>query len=475
MKPQVWLVLLGWALPSLGITVLELEQQIQELKKTLQQEYTEKINAHYEKALAPLKQQEEAEKKAAITHLEYFLEHDFKSPQRPDALLSLTNLYFDLDLPKSIHWLKLFILQYPESKHLDAAYYMLGIAYLYESHLEETEQTFQYFLKNFKESAYAEEIRFRLAELYFEQNNYPAAASSLEPILENSKNKFYSKALYKYAWIAYLENNYSKAIEEFSRLLELDSGSNEILDKEATRYIAKSLLENSKNPAEELGSQKWARSVLIHLGDLYIKADKTTAAAHAFQKAIALDPKNPNNRELDFKIFALTPSIEIQKNLVAQYLDKSILLDLAVKLHKEKLYREAAGYYALFINQFPEADDLEQVIFYYAEACFDATQYAYAATGFEQVRDWPHPTEYRERAALNAVYAHAQAIKQAFPDYELSAIHLANKGLMQGPIPEAMLGYIQATDILAADFKTLPETPSLLFQAAGIYWDYGET
>ena len=39
MKPQLWLVLLGWALPGFGITVLELDQQIQEVQKILQQEY----------------------------------------------------------------------------------------------------------------------------------------------------------------------------------------------------------------------------------------------------------------------------------------------------------------------------------------------------------------------------------------------------------------------------------------------------
>ncbi|MEI6805007.1 MAG: tetratricopeptide repeat protein [Myxococcaceae bacterium] len=416
--------------------------QIEQLKAA--EEPLERISKYYDDALEPLKEKEKHEKELALRQLE-------KLPQKNSTvLLTLADLYFDFDLSKSIFFAKRLIKEYPNDKHVDAALYLLAVSYLYEGETENAEKAFQKFLEQHPKSQYADEVRFRLDDL--------------EPLLENTSGVFYLKALYKSAWKNYLNNEYQAAIYQFAQLLDMRSGTTETLRKEAIRYLAISLMDGKQTPAQFAG-KSWLRALWIQMGHVLAKADKNLEASKAFQEAILLEPKNPQNQALDLQILDLNPSPEVKKSFVARYLNNP---ETRETLRRVLLELATVESYALFIHRFPESENLDEVMFYYSEAAFEAGLFTYAATGFEQIRDWPWNTEYRERAALNAVYAYQKEMKQDF-----SVIELEHKNRFQAPIPKAMTNYVKAVDFLAEKFPNSTDLPGHLFQAAGIYYSYG--
>lgn len=444
------------------LTLLSLDAQIEQLEKEVRADRIERMAHYYDQALLPLKQQEKEKTEILIHDLERFLDKDI-------VLLKLADLYFDLDLKKSIHFLNLC------KNKSDATDYLLGVAYLYEGETEQAEKAFKYFLAHYPQSAYVEEIRFRLAEIYFGFKEYSTSEVYFRQILENPQSSFYVKALYKLAWIHYLQDRYPQAIHEFTQLLNLGSAYSDILKQEASRYLAASYLD-SKNYFPNLGRADWARSVWIHLAGLLTKVDKNLEAAAAYRQAILLDPQNPGNLELELKSLKLSPSREEQKKFIAQYLnDKRAREAVKTELFNLAFESNAAEEYALFIRHFPEDDRLDQVLFYYAEAMFKAGLFHDAGIGFEQLRDWPWETEYHERAALNAVYAYAEEIKQGAPDFELSKIEVAHKPRFKGNVTPIMMSFVKAADALRKKFPESIQNPAFLFQTAGIFYAYGDS
>lgn len=446
--------------------------QIEQVKtaeiKRAHSDSVERISLYYDDALEALKKKENQEREMAVQQFELFLQSYPRSSENSQILLSLADLYFDSDLSKSILLTKELIQKYPSSEQIDSAYYLLGISYQYDGDIEQAEKIYRQLIKNYPESAHVDEVSFRLAEIYFDRKEYEAAEVLFEKLQDY-------RALYKSAWINYLQNNYSKAIEKFAQLLDSDSVNSDILRQEASRYLAISLLDSSQTPALFDG-KTWARSVWIHFGNILEKSDRNQEASKAFELAILLDPENTENQNLDLRILDLNPSAEVKKSFISKYIDhpqsqevvRRILLESALESHSQKLFKESAEAYALFINHFPEAENLDQILLYYSEALFDARLYHHAAIGFKQLRDWPWQTEHRQKAATNAVYAYAQEIQ-----YDISVIDIRQKARFEGEIPQVMLSYIEAVDILAKQFPDFSDTPSQLVQAAGIYYAYG--
>jgi tetratricopeptide (TPR) repeat protein len=461
------MILVVLAVLSLNAQLEDIREEIGALKKEVQTERAQEVSNYYDRALEPLKKKEEEEKQKAIQDIERFIKDHPNSSKNNALKLSLAELYFDVDLRKTINLLE------KTSNKTDAGYYLLGIAYLYEGEIPQAQKTLKYFLDQFPQSTYAEEVRFRLAETYFSEREYATAESYFHPILDNPQSSFYSKALYKSAWIKYLQNKYPEAIDEFTLLLNTGSGGSDILRQEAARYLAISYVD-SHQYFPEIGKADWAPLVWMHLGNMLVKLEKKHEAVMAFQQVILLNPTDSKNQELELRMLELDPSKELKKNYLAKYPDSpSVLLDLAIQTHADKEFKEAAQDYALFINRFPEAENLDEVLFYYSESTFDAQLYHHAAIGFGQLRDWPWDTEYRQRAALNAVYATAQKVKQVFPDYDLSSVSVDQKGRFSGELPAVMVSYVGAIDALREKYPEDPKVPSLLFQSAGLYYAYG--
>lgn len=411
--------------------------------------------------------------------LEDFVQKYPNNPNNSEFILTLADAYFDSNLSKSIDYSKLFIQKYPESSQLDAAYYLLGLAYGYDDQEELAQKNFLYFVQHFPQSIYLEEVRFRLAEFYFDQQDYPQAELYYGQILSNPKSIFYLKAFYKSAWVAYLLHDYAKSIEQFTHFLNIDSGNSDLLKQEAARYLANSFVDGSIVP--DIGHRPWAYDVWVSMGNILKKSNKKLEAAQAYQEAVELEPKNPKNKALDLKILELNPSLEVKNHFLDRYWEdmdsaetiKHVLWDLAVEFHTKKLFKEAAHEYARFIKRFPNEKNLDEIWFYYAEASFAASLFQEASQAFQKVRDWPSETKFREAAALNLVYSEAQEIKQTFPDFDFSHIDLAKKAYLSSPIPDLILAYVNAIDVLQQRFKNTAGLPAFLFQTAAINWAYG--
>ncbi len=465
--------------------------------KILQTERTlQRIANYYDKEIKPLQEEEKLARAEEIRSLEQFLKKYPSHSRREAILLTLSELYFDIDLKRSEFFLTEFIRDFPNSLHADSGWYLLGMAQSYQDHQSAAEKTFKYFTDHFTQSSYLNEVQFRLAEIYFEQKSYSKVVETLRPLLKDKTSNFYIKSQYKYAWSEYLLKNYSAAIKEFATLLDFPDTRISLLSHESARYIALSLAEDSKDPYAAAQSyfqsnpgKSWERDVWISLGHVALKRDMTTQASKIFEHAVQLDPKNPDNIKLDSEILDLSPSTEFRRALISRYiavpagrqLVQRAALELAIEEHqmaraqkKPELYTQAAADYAFFIRTFPEYEQLDQVLFFYSEASFDGEQYLHSAEGYSQIRDWSWDTEFREKATINAVYAYAAEIKKQDPKYSLETIDLKNKNTRSGSLPAMFENYAASVDVLAKRYPENSEVPALLLQVAGIDLVYGK-
>ncbi|MBL4818741.1 MAG: tetratricopeptide repeat protein, partial [Deltaproteobacteria bacterium] len=305
----------------------------------------------------------------------------------------------------------------------------------------------------------------------------------------------YNKALYKYAWTAYLQKKHQKSIQQFTKLLETNSGEKNLLRNEAIRYLALSFLDASNQSTQKLKQHIaqfktpiWARDTFIQLGDSLAKYERNKDAVKSYQAAIALEPENPDNLTIHQKLLPLDPNPELRKSLIAQFsntpkarpLIQQALFELAVDTHTKakaqkdpELFKKAAYYYAQYARSFKEQAHLDEVLFYYAEACFAAKQFEYAAAGFVQVRDWPWSSDFKEQAALNAIHTWAKEASTQYPSYNLSKVELPEDINHPKRIPQVLFSYEEAIDAFAKQAPDHPDIPSLLLQAGGIHLSHG--
>lgn len=468
----------------------EITQESQAIRKVLKDNNLKKVQAYYDDNLTELKAKEAKERKLAIEQLESFIKRYPQVLTQSEMPLLLADLYYDDDLSQTIKYLELFINNQPNALRVDAAYYLLGLSYLYEGDTERSKSTFEQFIARGFQSEYSDEVKFRLAEIYFEEKDYSKAKFYFAQLAEHPKTNFGSKSLYKTAWIDYLQNDFHGAVDGFQKVLNEHFGTNEILMQEGARYLALSILEVSKTPVQEGIERHVGYDTFVALGNALAKREKNSEAALAFEQAIALSHNEAKNQELEFKVLSLTPSLSVKRNLVRRYIDnpaarefvKPVLLDLAIQTYAEakkskdkQHYKEAALDFAQFIRYYPEYAELDEIVFYYAESSFDADLYDYAAKGFEQVRDWPQKTQYRERAAINLVYAYTALLKSQLPEVDFSQIELAQKGRYSGKLSPAMEGYIRAVDVIGEKYPGQIDYPAWLFQTASIYFSYGKS
>ncbi len=473
-----------------------LESEVNAVKALQAERTLQGIAKYYDKELKALQEEEKLARGEEIRSLEEFLKKYPSHSRREAVLLTLAELYFDTDLKRSEFFLKEFIRDFPNSLHADAAWYLLGMAQSYQDNQVAAEKSFQYFVEHFSQSLYLNELQFRLAEIYFEQKAYSKTAETLRPLLADKKSNFYVKAQYKYAWSKYLTKDYPQAIKEFSNLLDLANGRTGLLNHEAARYIALSFAEDSKDPYAAAQryfafnpGKSWERDVWVSLGHICLKRDMTARALRVFEHAIALEPGNQDNIKLDSQMLDLDPSIEFRRTLISRYIStpnarqlvQRSALELAIEEHQNardkktpELYTRVAADYAFFIREFPEYEQLDEVLFFYSEASFDGGQFLHSAEGYSQIRDWPWETQFRERAALNAVYAYAAQIKKQDPGYNLEAIDLKNKNTRSGSLPEVFRNYAVSVDALASKYPQNPQLPALQVQVAGIDLVYGK-
>lgn len=378
------------------------------IKQTHQRRMDE-IRGKYEPQIALNENEEKQRRLDAIAMFEAFLrKHPNDKRWTPDAMFRLAELYYekaaeeflaatetyqkalDSDTPPTtepplpnynptIDLYRRMLVDFPNYRLLDAAYYLLGFSHSEMGQEPEARQVMlaltcsnQYrpldppaprpemppstagrALKDVYEdckpvkadSKFLPEAWTRVGEIHFDNAELEEAISAYKRVLAYKDSSYYDKALYKLAWSYYRDNRFPMAIQQFDELVRhadeqkakgLDVGAD--LRPEAVQYLAISFSEPDWDgdtlPDPETGLQRarkhyegrenepHVREVYQRLGDLYFDTTKYVEAIEVYKKVLEEWPFDPEAPQIQDKIVR---AYERDRNMVAAAQEREAL------------------------------------------------------------------------------------------------------------------------------------------------------
>lgn len=261
------------------------------------------------------------------------------------------------DYRKSIGLYKRIIRDFPDYEDLGAVYYMLGYTYSDEASRnedpEKARETYQALVDNVPDSTYRAQAFFRLADIYFEENQLDQALFHYEKILgeyedrktreaeekwADSDQRLYELALYKVAWAYYKIDDLETAVSRFTDLIEwaekreARTGREADLKPEAVRYLAISLADLSQEASgfalfeqasqtpmqfsmatlDALGEERrWTFEVLKEVSSVLVDQARFEDAIDAYERLQARYPLAAEGPEFQNTVIVLYQNLPI--------------------------------------------------------------------------------------------------------------------------------------------------------------------
>jgi tetratricopeptide (TPR) repeat protein len=261
------------------------------------------------------------------------------------------------DYRKSIALYKRIIRDFPTYEDLGAVYYMLGYTYSDEASRnedpEKARETYQALVDNVPDSTYRAQAFFRLADIYFEENQLDQALYHYEKILgeyearrqreaeeewDDTDQRLYELALYKVAWAYYKIDDLDVAVDQFTQLIEwaekreARTGREADLKPEAVRYLAISLADLSQEttdlPLFELANQtpmeysmakldalgterRWTFEVLTQVASVLVEQARFEDAIDAYVRLQERYPLAPDGPEFQNTVVVLYQNLPL--------------------------------------------------------------------------------------------------------------------------------------------------------------------
>mgnify|MGYP000450797674 CR=1 FL=1 len=271
--------------------------------------------------------------------------------------------------------------------------------------------------------------------------------------------------------------------------------------------------------AKEGKRKPYERDVLAKLGDILFKQSKGPQAIQALEYAIALDPLHreaPKLQDLIVQAYErdrlFDEASAARDVLVAKYskgtdwynkwmhdsdarrqaedIAKVSLYKAAIYYHQQankdfeegredvavRNFAAAAKAYREYLERYPHDKEAYELSYYLAETYFYSLDFKNAIAAYEAVRDSTAGKNYRDEAALNAVYAYEKVMESAVANGELEAVDLYSgevdvKGEAK-EIPKLRVDYIAAIDKFLTNGKKNEEAPAFAYPAAALYYKY---
>lgn len=412
------------------------------------------------------------------------------------------------DYKKAILFSKLFLAKFPSSVIGDKAYYLLGFASEEMGKPQEAVPYYEGLLKRYPASSFAEEIAWRLGEIYYSETKYAKAEEMYERI-SKIQGVFYTKAMYKLGATAFVQKKLEESVQIFQKLIaEIDKYKNKspedqaILD-ESFDYLATILSNNNRiQIAADYQAEVYYRLGLLYKKKLDEKSMRTVfiTAAQKFPNArqlpliyseliesfeAAQDTEKANTYRSQF-IQVLTQDQkwwaqnEDYKNIVFQTQDLlEFNLIKSAEYYAEKGYsandmsqlQVAKSRYFNFITKYTwstykdyaklELADLEYFLGNYAQA---SNYY------FEIVNETSSPT-LREEAAYSLIWSEVKKVGYNLNfDSSSGTLQNSQKTVLS---PEEKV-FSQAAIFYITKVKTSSRKSRVLYKLAEVYADHGE-
>jgi TolA-binding protein len=378
------------------------------------------------------------------------------------------------DISKSIRLYEQLLQKEPNYPGRDLVLYQLARAYELNGELDKMMVRLQELVSRHPDSPHWQEAQFRRGERFFVMQQFNRAEQAYGAILKQSGDApFYDRALLKHGWSRFKQGHIEQGLDSFTELLDRKLGNEQKVDlsqlSEADRTLLKETLRVISLTFSELGgtqrisryfNEKGHRNyefmVYQGLGDLYLKQERIQDAADAYLAFVDLNPAHPQSPRLAVKVVRIytdnnfpSQALESKKAFTQRYavhsefrqqLDeedrawlnaqlRSYLKELAEYHHalaqqnaklntpkaaaaQEREGREAAHWYKLYLDSFPQDPTAGSISFLLAELLFELKRFPESVLAYEQSAYKLPPHDKRAEAGYAALLAYSQEEKR---------------------------------------------------------------
>ena len=471
-----------------------------EVQTRIQKKYEERrrfVSDNYEQAIGELEAQERKERQEAIQQFEEFLARYPNDPTyTPDAMFRLAELYYERssddyaralaewkeevrraladgrDMPAepqrdhagAVALYRQLLAGYPDYRFLHATQYLLAYALGEMGQPDESIRAYAELIRRFPESPFVPEAWVRIGDHWFDEVGPGALQKAADAYARAGAwpdHPLASRAAYKLGWTYYRMDDFGRAVEAFTRLLDGYVAESRKTGKppsgdvwpEAIQYMSISFADpkgggpgGARRWFQSIGGRPYEAEVYQRLGDVLFDETRHADAVAAYQLFLAAAPLSPDAPRVQAKIVNawqrerrfdreaqerevlvaaydeggdwyrqnrgdadLTREVRdlVEKGLVraasfhhaqAQALKQQGKLEQAVEE-----YRAAAQAYAQYLKRFPHARAAYELSFNYADTLYNSLAFEAAARTYADVRDDTADERHRQEAALSAV------------------------------------------------------------------------
>lgn len=358
--------------------------------------------------------------------------------------------------------------KYPSYPGNDQVLYQMSRAYEELGETEEAMGVMDRLVRDFPQSRYIDEVRFRRAEFFFVRRRYLDAEEAYKSIVDMGvTSRYYELALYKLGWTFYKQELYEDALHRFIALLDRkvatgydfaqtkDDQERKRVD-DTFRVISQSFsyLHGADSVMEYFdahGKRSYEDRVYSNLGEFYFDKRRYSDAAASYKAFVKRNPFHRVSPQFHMRVIEIQmaggfPSLvidakkEFARNygLKAEYWRhfepsgrpevlgflKTNLTDLAHHYHslyqdtghvkdKGENFREAMHWYDEFLVSFPKEKESPAINYQLAELLLENRSFARAAQEYEKTA-YDYPSHEKSSAAgYAAIYAYREHLKTA--------------------------------------------------------------
>jgi TolA-binding protein len=490
---------------ELELSIRQFEEEAKEFRNEaqslLEKRYNERrdfLAENYERAIRNLEVHERKERQDAIAKFEEFLSRYPNDPDTtPDAMFRLAELHYERanddhvlamvrwrdlakkaaaegrdpppevlkDYSRSIALYQKLITGFPKYKFQHGIMYLLAYCLGEMGQGEEAQRVYTDLIQKYPKSPFVPEAWVRLGDWHFDEvkaDSLEKAAHAFSQMYAYPDHPLYARAIYKLGWTYYRVDDFQRAVESFTKLLDFYVAQSKKTGKpsaggdvwpEAVQYTAISFADERWGGVERarafyaaLGGRPYEAEVYMRLGDVYYDETKHAQAVAAYKLVLARDPLSADAPKVQARIVQawsrdrqFDKEAEEREVLVAKYGEGSAwwekhkgdpdLINDVRELSEKSLtraasfhhaqaqafkqqgrlelavpeYRVGARVYGDYLARFPHSKNAYEIAYNYADCLYNSLEFEKAARVYAQVRDDPADRKYETESALSAI------------------------------------------------------------------------
>ena len=367
------------------------------------------------------------------------------------------------------------------------------------------------------------------------------AADAYTHVAQAPNGPLYDKGLYKLGWTWYRLDRYDDAIDAFARLIDVyaarqaalpkgaakEASSGELRD-EALQYTAISFADGGVEKAQaffaKLGGRPWEAELFRRLGDVYFDQDKQAEAVAAYRIVLAKAPTAEYAPQIQQRI---VQSFERDRDFAQAWKERDALVRqfgegspwfeanksdpetlaktrelMEHSLHSSAIFHHqqaqswkkagrlelalqefqaAAVAYGTYLDRFPNAKDMYETRFFYAETLYNSLQFVRASEEYALVRDDQTDGRYLNESAYAVVLALQREIERLERAGKMDPLPLlkASERPADKPAPPIALEDIYEKLVVASDTYVLvlpkdEKAPEVLYKTGEVYYRHNQ-